>query len=106
MYNTPLPDLDNIGRWANNVKDQYYAQVPGRDVIANIAGFKNADMYWIFRDDLNPAEMDEFKGMVNSVLPWLGRATAQAWQVRQGWARYCSGGSELCYLMEVFDGII
>lgn len=82
VFNTPLPDLDNIGRWATNVKDQYYAQLPGRDVVANIAGFKSADMYWIFRDDLNPEEIDEFKPMVNSVLPWLGRATAQAWQVR------------------------
>ena len=83
MYGTPLSDLDSLGHWATGVKEQHYAQYPARDAIANLLGFTSANIYWIPRDDLNPAEMDEFKGMVNKVLPWLGRAAAQVTEVRQ-----------------------
>lgn len=84
MYNTPLPDIDNVGRWATSVRDQNYAQIPGRDIVANLLGFQTADEYWIPRDDLNPAEMQEFKDMVNSILPWIGRAVQQVTEVRIG----------------------
>lgn len=82
LYNTPLPDLDSVGHWSTNVRDQHYALLPGRDVVANLLGFHTADEYWIPRDDLDPSQMDEFKDMVNSILPWLGRASAQVLEVR------------------------
>lgn len=82
MYNTPLPDLDGAGKWSLDVKQQHYAQLPGRDVVAQLSGFPSANAYWIPRADLNPSVMPEFQAMVNSVMPWLGRALARVTQVR------------------------
>lgn len=75
-YGTPLDDFDNMCHWATNVKEQHYATHPSRDAVANTLGFPSANMYYIPRGDLNPEKMPEFSGMVNKVLPWLGRAFA------------------------------
>lgn len=80
-YNTPLPDLDGAGKWSLDVKQQHYAQLPGRDVVANLLGFSGCDLYWIPRADLDPSQMEEFMEMVNSIMPWLGQEMAKVAQV-------------------------
>lgn len=81
MYGTPLPELDLIAHWSQDVKQQHYAQLPARDPVAQLLDFRCAELYYLQRADLDPGTMPEFKGMVNSVLPWLGVKLARAEQV-------------------------
>lgn len=81
VYGTPLPELDLIAHWSQDVKQQHYAQLPSRDAIAQLLDYVNARLYYCSRADLDPGAMTEFQSMVNSVLPWLGRSVARAYQV-------------------------
>jgi hypothetical protein len=81
VFNTPLPELDLIAHWSQDVKQQHYAQLPARDPVAQLLDFISARHYYCVRGDLDPGALPEFQAMVNSPLPWLGRKLAQAEQV-------------------------
>lgn len=81
VYGTPLAELDLIGHWSQSVKEQHYAQLPERNAVANLLGFASARTYYIPRAELDPGALPEFQGMVNSILPWLGRKLARAERV-------------------------
>lgn len=81
VYGTPLAELDLIGHWSQDVKQQHYAQLPARDAVAQLLDFPSAALYYIARGDLDPGSMPEYQEMVNSVLPWLGKKLARAEQV-------------------------
>jgi hypothetical protein len=81
LYGTPLDEIDLMGHWAGDVKEQHYAQMPAKDPVAQTLGALSAALYYLERGDLDPSNFKEFEAMVNSVLPWIGRKLARAEEV-------------------------
>jgi hypothetical protein len=84
VYGTPLEELDAVAHWNQDVKVQHYAQLPHRDVVAQLLDFKSASNFYIPRGDLDPGAMPEFQSMTNGIMPWLGKKLARAEQVGGG----------------------
>lgn len=105
MYGTPLNELDLIAHWAQDVKQQHYAQLPARDPVAQLLDFPTAMQYYLERADLDPGAIREFQAMVNSILPWLGVKLARAEQVNTSSCQCMLIWLTLCLNIWVWGGV-
>lgn len=65
VYNTPLDDIKQAGRWDQPTCQQVYVSVIPGDALSHLADFNNRDTYTIPRQDLHPSDFPGFQGVFN-----------------------------------------